>query len=183
MKVDLSKYNNSWYRPASPLKRACWYLVNSIIFKTGICPFYTPKRILLKLFGTKLGKGVVLKQSINIKYPWLLEIGDYAWIGEQVWIDNLGKTTIGANSCISQGALLLSGNHDYSKPAFDLIVKEIIIEEGVWIGAKSIVTGGAVCKTHSVLAAGSLSSGEMEAYGIYRGNPAVKIKERVISNG
>ncbi len=136
--------------------------------------------MLLRSFGAKLGKGVVIKQSVNIKYPWLLEIGDYAWIGEQVWIDNLGRTMIGANACISQGALLLSGNHDFTKPGFDLIVKEILIEDGVWIGARSVVTGGSVCRTHAVLAAGSVHSGEMEAYGIYRGNPALKIKERVI---
>jgi len=182
MKVDLSIYNNSWYQPAPVWKRGIWYLLNALVFRTAICPFYAPKRFLLRCFGTKLGRGVVLKQHLNIKYPWLLEIGNHTWIGENVWIDNLGQTIIGNNVCISQGALLLCGNHDYSKPGFDLMVGKIIIEDGVWIGARSLVTGNSVCCTHAVLTANSVLSGKMDAYSIYRGNPAVKIKERIIAN-
>lgn len=130
------------------------------------------------MFGAKIGRGVVIKPGVNIKYPWKLQVGDYSWIGERTWIDNLDNITIGANCCISQGALLLCGNHDYSKTTFDLITKPITLEDGVWIGAQSIVTGGVVCKSHSVLAAGSLASKDMEEYSVYRGNPAVRIKER-----
>lgn len=180
MKVDLSKYNNTWYQPAPAWKRGIWYMVNALVFRSAICPFYAPKRFLLRCFGTKLGKGVVLKQYLNIKYPWLLEIGNHSWIGENVWIDNLGRTIIGNNVCISQGALLLCGNHDYTKPGFDLIVSEILIEDGVWIGARSVVAGGSVCYSHSVLSAASLLAGEMEAFYVYRGNPAIKVRERII---
>lgn len=180
MKVDLSKYDNSWYKPAPAWKRGLWYIVNALIFRSAICPFYSPKRFLLRSFGAKLGRGVVLKQYINIKYPWLLKIGNYSWIGENVWIDNLGTVIIGDNVCISQGALLLCGNHDYTKPGFDLMVGNIILDEGVWIGAGSIVAGGSVCCAHSVLSAASVLAGEMEAFYVYRGNPAVKVKERII---
>ncbi|MBS1927004.1 MAG: colanic acid biosynthesis acetyltransferase WcaF [Chitinophagaceae bacterium] len=182
MQVDLSRYNNSWYQPAPVWKRALWYLVNVIFFQSSLCPFYRPKRFLLRCFGAKLGRRVVLKQHVNIKYPWFLSIGDNSWIGERVWIDNLGTVIIGNNVCISQDALLLCGNHDFTSPGFDLRVGEIILEEGVWIGARSIVGGGTICKSHSVLSAGSLVSGEMEPYGVYRGNPAIKIKERIIKS-
>ncbi len=110
-----------------------------------------------------------------------MDLGDHVWVGENVWIDNLGKITIGNNVCLSQGCMLLSGNHDYTKPAFDLIVKEIVLEDGVWIGAKSIVCGGVVCKDHSVLAAGSVANKDLEAYSVYRGNPAVKVRDRDMS--
>lgn len=83
---------------------------------------------LLRLFGARMGKGVVIKPSVNIKYPWNLSIGDYSWIGENVWIDNLTHVAIGSNVCISQGAMLLCGNHDYKRPTFDLMVKPIVIE-------------------------------------------------------
>jgi acetyltransferase-like isoleucine patch superfamily enzyme len=61
---------------------------------------------------------VNIKPSVNIKYPWLLEVGDHVWIGEEVWIDNLAKVRIGSNVCISQGAMLLTGNHDFTKSTF-----------------------------------------------------------------
>ena len=105
-------------------------------------------------------------------------VGDNSWIGEDVWIDNLGEVSIGANCCLSQGAMLLCGNHDYKRSTFDLMVGDIALEDGVWIGAKSVVCPGVICKSHSVLAVGSVASNQLEAYTIYRGNPAVKVKER-----
>ncbi len=179
MSTDLSVYDNSWYKPGGILKRFCWYWVNTIFFKTGLFPFYGLKRSFLRLFGAKIGKGVVIKPFVNIKYPWLLEMGDHIWVGEHVWIDNLGKVTIGNNSCLSQGAFLLTGNHDYTKKAFDLVVKPITLEEGVWIGANAVVCPGVVCSTHSILTVGSIATSGLGANGIYSGNPAVKIKDRV----
>ena len=157
-----------------------WYFTNAIFFQTPCFPVFSLKRFLLQLFGAKVGRGVVIKPSVNIKYPWNLTIGNHSWIGEKSWIDCLGKVEIGENACISQGTLILSGNHDYKKSTFDLMVKEIIIEDGVWIGAKSVVTQGVRCKSHAVLAAGSVATADLEPYSVYRGNPAEKIRERTI---
>lgn len=180
-KTDLSAFNNSWYDPgASVIKRALWYRFSSA-FVCSRFPFSGFKIFLLRLFGAKIGKGVVIKPSVTVKSPWLLEIGDHSWIGEHAWIDNLVKVKIGANCCISQGAFLLTGNHDYKKSSFDLMTGEITLEEGVWIGAKSTVCPGVICHSHSVLSVGSIASSDLDAYGIYRGNPAVKVKERVIA--
>lgn len=132
------------------------------------------------MFEAKVADGVVIKPNVNIKYPWKLEIGANTWIGEGVWIDNLAFVKVGSNVCISQGAMLLTGNHNYSKVEFDLITKEIILEDGVWIGAKSLVCPGVKSYTHSVLSAGSVISQNMEAYSIYQGNPATLKKERSI---
>ena len=121
-----------------------------------------------------------IKPSVNIKYPWNLTIGDDTWIGEGVWIDNLGKFSIGSNVCISQDSMLMCGNHNYKKSAFNLMVGEITIEDGVWVGAKCLVCPGVTLHSHAVLAVGSVASTDLETYSIYRGNPAVKIKDRII---
>lgn len=181
MKTDLSKYNNSWYNPgAGKLKIVLWYFCNVLFIKNGWNPSSGLKAAVLRAFGAKIGRGVMIKPCVNVKYPWNLEVGDYAWIGENVWIDNLVKVHIGKQAVISQGALLLCGNHNYKKPTFDLMVKEIDIQEGAWIGANCTVCQGVTAKPYSMLAVGSVASHDMEAYGIYRGNPAVKVKERVI---
>ena len=181
MKTDISLYDNSWYKTGgSSLKRIIWFYVNACIFNNSLFPINALKVILLKLFGAKVGIGTVIKPSVNIKYPWNLSIGDYTWIGENVWIDSLVNISIGSNVCISQGAYLLTGNHNYKKTTFDLMVEKIELEDGVWIGARSIVCPGVVCKTHSILTAGSTSTKNMEAYSIYQGNPAVRVKDRVM---
>lgn len=135
---------------------------------------------LLRCFGAKVGKGVNIKPSVNIKYPWRLTIGNYSWIGENVWIDNLDEVVIGDNCCISQGVLLLCGNHNYKKSSFDLITGKIVLEDGVWLGAKSIVCPGVTIKTHAVLVVGSVAIKDLKSYTIYQGNPAFPIRTRVI---
>lgn len=180
-KTDLNKFNNSWYNPgASWLTRVLWYCVNAAFFNSYF-PFSSIKIFLLKMFGAIVGSGVVIKPKVNIKYPWNITLGDNAWIGENVWLDSLGKIIIGANSCLSQGAMLITGNHNYKKSSFDLMVGDIIVEEGSWIGTGAVVCTGVTCKSHSVLTAGSVATDDLEPYSIYQGNPAVKIKVRNIS--
>jgi len=180
-KTDLSAYDNSWYKTgASGFKQLTWYFTNHLIFNHGLFPVSIFKVLLLKIYGAKVGKGVNIKPSVNIKYPWKLTIGNDVWIGENVWIDNLAQVEIGDNVCVSQGALLLTGNHDYTKAAFDLMVKPIILQEGVWIGAKAIVGPGVTCHTHSVLSVASVAIHDLEEFSIYSGNPAKKVKKRTI---
>jgi putative colanic acid biosynthesis acetyltransferase WcaF len=179
-KTDLSKYDNSWYHPGKKVVCIVWYFVNVLFFISHIIPLSGLKIWLLQLFGAKVGCGVVIKPGVNIKYPWKLVIGDYSWIGEDVWIDNLAQVTIGSNVCISQGAMLLTGNHNYKKSTFDLDVGDILLEDGVWIGAFSIVCPGVKCQSHAVLSVNSVATKKLEPYTIYQGNPARKVRKRVI---
>ena len=180
--VDFSRYDNTWYQPGSIIKCFLWYFTNCIFFINPVSFSSRIKILLLKLYGAKIGRGVIIKPGVNIKYPWLLEIGNNVWIGERVWIDNLGKLKIGNNVCISQGAILLFGNHNYKKSTFDLIVKEIVLEDGVWIGAKAIICPGVTMRSHSIAKAGSIITKETEPFTIYQGNPAIPIKLRKINN-
>lgn len=180
MRTELSKYNNGWYQPGPTLKRVLWFLIQVVFFRNILLPFSGIKVFILRLFGAKIGRGVVIKPGVRVKYPWFLEIGNYCWLGENVWIDNLAKVQLGDNVCLSQGALLLCGNHDYSSSSFDLRVEPILLEDGVWIGAQAIVCGGVSAFSHSVVTAGSVATKYLEAYGVYKGNPATKVNERKI---
>ncbi len=157
-----------------------WYFTNAIFVNNSWMPIGSIKVMLLKLFGAIIGKGIVIKNIVNIKFPWKLVVGDNVWIGENVWIDNLDNVTIGSNVCISQGALLLTGNHDYTVPEFYYRNAPIVLEDGVWIGAQSVVCPGVIAQSHSILTVGSVASKTMDPYSIYQGNPAVKIQERKI---
>jgi len=181
LKSDFSKYNNKDFYPGNLILRILWYFSSIFFFKSSWLPFSIFKVFILRIFGAKIGKSVVIKPSINIKYPWKLSLGNHVWIGENVWIDNLDNVVIGNNVCISQGVFLLCGNHNYKKDSFDLITKPIIVEDGVWIGAKSTVLPGVTAKSHSILSAGSVTSKNLEPYSIYRGNPAEKVSIRTIS--
>lgn len=181
-KVDLSVYQNPEYNPGAGLpKRLLWMMISWTLFQSYILPVSSFKRSLLRLFGAKVGRRVVIKPAVLIKHPWYLTIGDNTWIGEGVWIDNLVRVEIGSNVCISQGAMLLTGNHNYKSREFDLIMKSITIDSGAWIGAKSIVCPGVQCGFQSVLTVGSVATKNLESNHIYTGNPAQLVRERVLS--
>jgi putative colanic acid biosynthesis acetyltransferase WcaF len=181
IKTDLANYDNTSYKPGkNVIVRGIWYIINVFFFINPLNPFVWIKVFLLRIFGARIGIGAVIKPSVNIKYPWRLSIGNHVWIGEKVWIDNLDEVVIGDNCCISQESLLLTGNHNFKSKNFNLITGAIVMEDGVWIGARSLVTLNTKCLSHSVLSAGSVLSSNMDAYSIYKGNPAIKIKERII---
>jgi len=179
--TDLSVYTTGDFNTgAGAVKRLLWYIINVIFFINPLNPVNSLKIAFLRAFGAKIGKGVVVKPSVNIKYPWKLSVGDYTWIGENAWIDNLAEVTIGKNCCISQGAMLLCGNHNFKKSTFDLITLPIILEDGAWVGAHSVVCPGVTCFTHSVLAVNSVATKNLDPFSIYQGNPALKVKDRII---
>ncbi|RYE14098.1 MAG: colanic acid biosynthesis acetyltransferase WcaF [Sphingobacteriales bacterium] len=181
-KTNLSAYNNHPYHPGgNAVKRLLWYYVNACFFKSAIFPFSGLKVVLLRLFGAHVGKGVLIKPCVNIKYPWLLTIGDDTWIGERVWIDSLVRITIGSNVCLSQGAILLTGSHNYKRTTFDLLTAGIVLEDGVWIGAGAIVNLGITVFSHAVLTSGSVATQDLGPYAVYQGNPAVRVRDRVIA--
>lgn len=182
MKTDLSSFDNSWYQPGNRFKRLLWYYVNLIFLKSSWNISSSLKVFWLKAFGAEVGKGVIIKPNVNIKYPWKLVIGNHCWIGEGVWIDNLDQVTLEDNVCISQGALLQCGNHNYKKPTFDLMVAPIRLKDGSWIGARSCVAPGVTLGSHAILSIGSTATKDLEPYKIYAGNPAVYKKDRLIEN-
>jgi len=182
LKTDLSTYNNSWYQPGSRVKQLLWYVVSMLFFRGSWNVFSGIKLFWLKIFGATLGKGIVIKPKVIIKYPWKLTVGNYCWIGEGVWIDNLDQVTMEDNVCVSQGALLQCGNHNFKSKNFDLMVAPINLKSGSWVGAKSAVAPGVTFESHAVLSMGSVATQNLEAYCIYTGNPAVKVKSRKISS-
>lgn len=181
IEVDNATFKKIDHASVSRFKLLLWYLTNIVFFQNPLNPVSSLKVFLLRAFGATVGNGVMIKPSVNIKYPWKLTIGDNAWIGEGVWLDNLVDVKIGESVCISQGAMILTGNHDYKKSTFDLTAKAIILEKGVWIGAQSIVAPGVTCLSHAILAAGSVATKNLDAFGIYQGNPAVFVRKRKIS--
>ncbi len=178
--MKLDNYSSGTIYKHRRIKFVIWYFVSAIFFETPYFPFYRFKSLILRLFGAKVGVGLCIKPSVKIKFPWNLSIGDHVSLGERVWIDNLDMVTIGNNCCISQGTYLCTGNHDFNKISFDLIVKPIDIGDEVWLGAFCILLPGTKCGDRLVLSAGSLAKGPLEGGYIYHGNPATAIKLRGI---
>ena len=180
MQCNLSTYNNDWYKPGSKFKRGLWYLINCCFIRGSWNMSSNIKIFWLRVFGATVGKGVIIRPAVHIKYPWKLNIGNHCWLGESVWIDNLDQVTLEDNVCVSQGAYLLCGNHNYKSSSFDLMTAPIYLHQGSWIGAKAVVGPGVTSGSHAVLSLGAVATKDLEPYTVYSGNPAIAIHKREI---
>jgi putative colanic acid biosynthesis acetyltransferase WcaF len=135
---------------------------------------------LLRAFGARIGERVTIKPGVRIKFPWRLDVGDDSWLGENVWIDNLAPVQIGSNCCISQGAYICTGNHDWDSSTFDLRVKPVAVGNCAWLGAQSTVGPGVTIGAGAVLSMRSLATSDLAPWGIYRGYPAEFVRQRKI---
>ena len=148
------------------------------MLRSALVPFSGLRVKLLRLFGACVGRGVVVKPGVRVKYPWRLTIGDHCWIGEDCWIDNVADVRIGSNVCLSQATYLCTGNHDWTDPAFALTAQDIALEDGAWVGAKAVVCPGVTVGEGAIVTAGAVAVRSIPAWEIHAGNPAQFARHR-----
>ena len=176
---DLSKFRlNSAERGRSAFVVQLWWLIRAIFFSTSPQFLYGWRRWLLKLFGAKIGNGVLIRPSVRITYPWKLIIGDNAWIGDHAEIYNLSQIIIGNNAVVSQGCYLCAGTHDYKQLDFPQVSREIVIEDEVWLAAQVFVMPGVNVGRGAVVGARSMVTKNVRPAMICLGTPAIEVSER-----
>ncbi|MDJ0650809.1 MAG: colanic acid biosynthesis acetyltransferase WcaF, partial [Xenococcaceae cyanobacterium MO_188.B19] len=88
--IDLTKYDQSHFDRGKPQWFiVIWWFIQGIAFPLSLHNFSSFRCWLLRLFGAKIGKGVVIRPSARVTYPWKVSIGDYSWIGEDVVLYSL----------------------------------------------------------------------------------------------
>lgn len=181
--VRLATFANSWYKPGrSRIVQALWLLCGLPVLRCAFLPSSRVRVGLLRLFGARVGTGVVIRSGVRVKYPWKLCVGNNCWIGEDCWIDNLAPVFLGNDVCLSQGAYLCTGNHDRSDPSFGLIVKPISIGDGAWVGAKAVLAPGVSLGEEAIASLGSVVTRNIDSKEIHAGNPAKFVAHRRYRN-
>lgn len=176
--MKLSSFSSRDFDRGAPrAKEAAWIGLSGMFFESWL-PGSGWRVWLLRAFGARIGQGVVLKPGVRVKFPWRLEVGDHSWIGEDVWIDNLAKVSIGSHVCVSQGAYLCTGSHDWSSESFDLITRPIEVADHAWIGAKAVLAPGTEVGAGAVLSIASFGKGRLDPWMIYLGIPARPLRPR-----
>ncbi len=177
--MHLDRYTTGDYTPGvSLLRQLLWYFIGSPIVQSRLLPISVLKVWILRCFGAQIGQGVRIKPGVRVKFPWRLTVGDFVWIGEDAWLDNLAPITIESHVCLSQGIYLCTGNHDWNHPYFQLMTAPIHIQEGSWIAARAVVGPGVTVGWGAVLTLGGVAVHSLEPITIYAGNPAQPIKQR-----
>lgn len=170
---DLSRFRlPQHFRGRSAVFVQMWWLVQGTLFALSPQVLYGWRNVLLRAFGAKVGRGVLVRPSVRITYPWKVTIGDRSWIGDHAELYSLGEITIGADAVVSQKAYLCTGSHDHRSVAFDIYAKPIVIEDQAWVCADVFVHPGITVGRGAVIAARSVLRSDAEPYGLYSGAPA-----------
>ena len=178
-RMHLDRYTLGTYTPGALLwKQILWYFLGEPLFRSHWLPFSAFKVWILRCFGAQIGQQVRIKPGVRVKFPWRLSVGDYVWIGENTWFDNLALIKIESHVCLSQDVYLCTGNHDWSHPDFKLIPAAIHIEQDTWLAARTVVGPGVTVGRGAVLCLGSVTGRSLQPMTIYAGNPAQPVKQR-----
>ena len=165
------------------IKNLGWQIINKTLFRFTP-PYLKIFRIyrvfLVKLLGAKVEWNVSLHPKATIDYPWNLNMGNRASIGENCWVYAMAPIRIGEYSCIGKDVYLLTGSHDIEKATFDLVTKPITIGNGCWIATASTILPGVSLGDFCVAAANSVVSKDFVSFSVVGGNPAKFIKKRII---
>jgi putative colanic acid biosynthesis acetyltransferase WcaF len=156
-----------------------WWIVQASLFACSPQFAYKWRNFLLRIFGAKIGVGVIIRPNVRITYPWKLTIGDYAWIGDNAELYTLGEIKIGKNAVISQKSYLCTGSHDFQSEAFDIYQKPIVVEDEAWVAADVYIAPGLTIGKGAVIGARSSVFSDMPAGMICLGSPAKPVKPRM----
>ena len=180
--VDLAQYHQPGYDAGgSKIKMLIWWLVQAIAFPLTLHTAHGIRCTLLRLFGAKIGKSVVIRPTARFTYPWNIEIGDYSWVGDDAVLYSLAPIKLGRHCVISQKSYLCTGSHDISDPRFGLITGEIVVENGAWITTDCFVGPNVRIGANAVIGARSTVLTSMPAGQLCVGTPCKPIKPRPIS--
>jgi len=158
-----------------------WWVIETTLFRWSPQILYGWRRWLLRCFGARIGRGVLIRPTVKITYPWKLTIGDYSWIGDNVVLYTLGEINIGAHTNISMRSYLCTGSHDYARITFDIYAKPINIGSEAWIATDVFVAPGVNIGDGTIVGARSSVYESLPMGVIAVGNPAKVVRNRSAS--
>ena len=169
------------FRLKNRLIRAIWNIV--WFFAASWTPpfMYRWRRMLLILFGAKMGWPTDVRGSASIWYPPLLEMHDGALIAERVICYNQAKVIIGRFALVSQGVHLCAGTHNIDDPNFQLVAKPISVGEHSWIATEAFVGPGVNIGNYAVLGARAVAFKDIDEAMVFVGNPAKCLRKRELN--
>jgi len=174
--------SDPYLRPAfavrDRLQRLIWNVCWAVLYRTSPRPCHSWRAALLRLFGATMGPNCHFYPRSRVWAPWNLICADQVTAGDGAEIYNPAPVRLGSHAILSQDAYLCGATHDYNDPAFPLIAYEMQIGSYAWVCARASVAPGVNVGEGAVLALGSVATRNLDAWTVYAGVPAVKLKER-----
>ncbi len=133
----------------------------------------------------QLGPGVRLAPNVSFTNAERIQIGARTQVGARghLWAgDSSGRIIIGEDATFGPEVFLTAS--DYGSEPGSLITdqarveRDIVVGNGVWLGARVIVTAGVTIGDGCIVGAGSVVTRDLEAGSIAVGSPARTVRMR-----
>ena len=160
--------------------RLLWGGAWLFLFRPSPWFWQAPRRVLLRLFGAKIGRGVQVMPSVKIWAPWNLTFGAYATVSHGVDLYGVDRIEIGANATVSQRAFLCTASHQIDHPNMPLTTAPIKISDGAWVCAEAYIHPGVTVGIDAVVGVRSVVFRDVPDRQVVGGNPAKVIRERKV---
>ena len=171
-------YQRPAFSRGDRLRRLVWQVGWVVLYRLSPRPMHAWRSMVLRAFGARMGPGCHFYPGAKIWAPWNLVCEDNVTAGDGAELYNPAPMRIGSHAVISQGAYLCGATHDFNDPRFPLLAYAMTLGAYCWICARACVGPGVNVGVGAVLGLGSVATKDLEAWGVYAGVPAVKIKER-----
>jgi len=169
------------FRGRNPFFVQIWWIVQAILFRTSPQACYGWRRFLLRLFGARIGRGVLFRPTVKVTYPWNLDVGDHSWVGDETVLYSLAKIEIGAHTALSHRVYICTGSHDPAAINFDILAEPIVIGRECWLASDVFVAPGVTIGDGSVVGARSTVRHSLPAGMMCFGNPAAPLHPRAVN--
>ena len=136
------------------------------------------RRLLLRLFGARVGSRVFIHPSSTIRYPWHLSIGDRTFIHHRVLIDCNGPVSIGQDNHISQYTHLCTGTRNYTDLRMQILPQPITLSDRVWLAADVFIGPGVSIGSDTIVGARASIFGDLPDAVIAVGDGPTQIRAR-----
>lgn len=172
MPVDIVQHlRNANYPAGTQGRRVLWALARPL-FHLSPRWCYGWRAALLRAFGARVGQGSRIYPSVQVMFPWNLDLGDHVVVGAGAQLYALAPIRIASSVLISQGAHLCAGSHDHRQPHYPLVLKPIAVDSGAWLAAECFVGPGVRIGAGAVVAARAVVVRDVAAGTVVAGNPA-----------
>lgn len=139
--------------------------------------------MIFRSLAKKCGENVSIHPGVFFFKVENISIGDNVSIHPMCYIDATGNIKIGNDVSIAHGTTIMTTTHNYLNnflPIKDqeLQLKEVVIQDNVWIGAKVTVLAGITISNGVIIGANSVVTKDIMENEIVGGCPAKFIKFR-----
>lgn len=139
--------------------------------------FYRNRKRLIKK-GSVIGKNTCIGKRTIVVNPSGLKIGKSTVITDGN-LDARGRLVIGNNCIINDGVRILTATHDYNSKDYELIRKQVVISDYVWLATDCKVLPGVEIGYGAIVGSGTIVSKNIPDMAICVGNPAKIIGHRI----